>query len=141
MIVLLGFALAVGAGVLAVYLRNLGVSEADQLAMSGMYAFGDAVTFLFVAGLCALPPLVLLLRTLELGPRFWRAYATVSIVVATTGLIAALAVVTESFESTIRMLAPLRLIVSLLCVPIWAIALFPNPSRRRALAGRSQYCC
>ncbi len=58
-------------------------------ASSGMYAFGDAVLFVAIFGACALVPTGAALIFLRPYPRFWTVLATLGLVVALTGVAAA----------------------------------------------------
>ena len=78
-----GYAAALAAAALSVWVRNLFVSPADQLAMSGMLAAGDSIQFVLVAGALGLVPTFFLLRLLAQG---WpRALAWALLAVAATG--------------------------------------------------------
>jgi hypothetical protein len=57
-----GFALALAAGALAVWARNLMIDQRDASASSGMYAAGDAILFVGVACTLSLVPALFLLR-------------------------------------------------------------------------------
>jgi hypothetical protein len=73
-----------------VAMRIAGTSGPDAQASSGMYAFGDAITFVAVFGLCALVPTALALVFLRPHVRFWTVLSTIALCVAVTGVIAAL---------------------------------------------------
>ena len=66
----IGYALAVGVGVLAVMLNEMTIPADVSQASGGMVAFGDLLLFIGVAGVVALVPSWFLLRML-LG-RTWR---------------------------------------------------------------------
>ncbi len=59
-LILLGYIFACVVGSAAVWLRNQRIDPID--ASSGMYAFGDLLLFVFVAGMVALLPTALLIR-------------------------------------------------------------------------------
>ncbi len=87
--ILAGYALAVGAGVLAVWARSFTVDPADLAASSGMHAFADLVLFLAVAGVVAMAPTWMLLRALPRGERPWSIASAVFLVIGVTALAAA----------------------------------------------------
>jgi len=62
----------------------------DAQASSGMYAFGDALLFVFTFGVAALPPTGLALYFLRPVQRFWNVIAVGALVFASTGVVAAL---------------------------------------------------
>jgi hypothetical protein len=84
-----GYAAACAAGAAAVWLHDRTLSAADQLAMSGMLAFGDTVLFCAVAAPVAIVPTVALFGAIGRAPRFWRAYAVTSLLLAITGIVEA----------------------------------------------------
>ena len=63
-----GYALAVAGGCGSVWLANLARDPRVVDASSGMYAFGDLLHFLIVAGLLSLGPSWLLLRAIRRSP-------------------------------------------------------------------------
>jgi hypothetical protein len=81
------FALAFG----VTYLRMMAY-ENDPIAQasSGMYAFGDALLFVFTFGVAALPPTGLALYFLRPVQRFWNVIAVGALLFASTGVVAAL---------------------------------------------------
>src|SRR6185369_14148114 len=60
----------------------------DAAASSGMYAAGDAMLFVAVFGLASLLPTAAALYFLRTRPMVWTVLATVSVVVASTGVAA-----------------------------------------------------
>ena len=114
---IIGYVAAFFFGVAAVWLKNLGVSPQEMLASSGMFAFGDAITFLPVFAVAAVPPSIGLLRLIDFTPRVWRFYATGSLLIASTGLLAALLLFIRagtgpSLLGTVQMFAVLRVLVA-----------------------------
>jgi hypothetical protein len=85
-----GYALAWSAGVIAVWLKNLGIDPAVITASSGMFAFGDTFLFLIVAGVVAIVPSILLLGFIKPENKFWWILSSACLIVATTGMAAGL---------------------------------------------------
>ncbi len=140
-LVALGYVAAYFAGVAAVWWKNRGISEADQLASSGMFAFGDSVQFISVAALVAVVPTVLLFHLAGAAPRFWRIYSSAALLLAGTGSVAAallLSPVGAQYASlqSARALSVLRVLAG----PVFFLAFVPgllpaaSPYRRRSLA-------
>jgi hypothetical protein len=84
-----GYVAAALVAAVAVSLRMAATSGPVAQASSGMYAFGDAVLFLVVFGVCAVVPTAAGLFLLRPYRRFWTALSVTGIGVALTGLIAA----------------------------------------------------
>ena len=81
------FALACG----VTYLRiAANANNPDVHASPGMYAFGDAVLFVFAFGAAALPPTGLALYFLRPVRRFWDAIAVGALLLMSTGVAAAM---------------------------------------------------
>ncbi len=80
-----GHGLAAGAGVLAVWLKNRELAEADHVTSSGAFELGDLVLFVWAASFVALVPTVVLFRLLDPSPRVWHRYGRASLAVALTG--------------------------------------------------------
>lgn len=74
----------------AVAIRVASTSGPDAQASSGMYAFGDAVLFAAVFGVCALVPTGAALFFLRPYRRFWTVLAALGLAVAVTGIAAAI---------------------------------------------------
>jgi hypothetical protein len=72
----------------AVAIRVASTSGPDAQASSGMYAFGDAVLFAAVFGVCALVPTGAALFFLRPYRRFWTVLAALGLAVAVTGIAA-----------------------------------------------------
>jgi hypothetical protein len=139
-LIMLGYVAAGATGVLVVWLKNRRVSEADMLAMSGMYAFGDAVTFLLVASVVAIVPTLLLFQFIGTAPRFWRAYAIGSLCLSSTGLIAVLLWLLpfhtqNSTLEAFRSVSVLRVLAAPFFLLVAAPGLLPaaGPNRKRSL--------
>jgi hypothetical protein len=77
--VAIGYAVAVLAAGALVELGSRSRAPADVAASSGMFAFGDLLWFLLLAGLFSLPPTWLLARMLRRAERLWRSLARASL--------------------------------------------------------------
>src|SRR5262249_46658722 len=89
-----GYGIAFAAGSLSVWLKNRGISQADQLASSGMFAFGDFICFAFVSVLVALVPTGMLLKLLANSRRFWKFLSYFVLIFSTTSVLASLSLLT-----------------------------------------------
>lgn len=58
-----GYALSLAGGCAAVAAKNARIPPADQMAMSGMMAVGDLITFVLAAGFLSLAPTFFLLKS------------------------------------------------------------------------------
>ena len=74
----------------AVAIRVANTSGPDAQAASGMYAFGDAALFVAVFGLAALVPTAGALWLLRPYRRFWTVLSGLALLVAITGVAAAI---------------------------------------------------
>jgi hypothetical protein len=74
----------------AVAIRVATTSGPDAQASSGMYAFGDALLFVAVFGVCALVPTGAALFFLRPYRYFWTALSALGLAVAVTGVTAAI---------------------------------------------------
>ena len=123
-----GYALAWGSGTIAVWWHDRGLSPADQLAMSGMLAFGDTVLFCAVAAPIAILPTILLFARLGRAPRFWWLHARGSLLLSCTGVIEAglfLAPISKVPAGPLESLATLSP-VRVLAAPIFLLAYSPG---------------
>jgi hypothetical protein len=84
---MLGYVAACFVGSAAVWFKNVGISDAETTASSGMFAFGDAITFIAAFSVAAIAPSIGLLQLVRFGPRFWGIYARASFIIASTGLL------------------------------------------------------
>ena len=90
-IVVAGYAAALVLACGVTYLRMMMYEDDPQAqASSGMYAFGDALLFVFTFGVAALPPTGLALYFLRAARQFWNVIAVGALLIALTGVIAAL---------------------------------------------------
>jgi hypothetical protein len=83
-----GYIAAVLLASAAVAIRIAATSGPEAQASSGMHAFGDALLFTAVFGVCALVPTGALLVFLRPYRRFWTALAALVLTVAITGVTA-----------------------------------------------------
>ncbi len=137
--IVLGYLVSFGAASGAVWVRNFAFTEQDQLAMSGMLAFGDAIVFLAVGSFVALGPTLLLFAAIGASPRFWAAYTGLSVLIGSTGVVCAVAFVTPfslgaAFDA-FRGLSVLRLLATPFLLLAAAPGLLPvaRTARKRAL--------
>jgi hypothetical protein len=86
----LGYLAACLAGAGAVALKNRGISDAEMDSMSGMFAFGDALTFVTVGAAVAIVPTIGLFKLIGSRERFWSVYEKLSIFGAATAVLSAL---------------------------------------------------
>ena len=138
-----GYAFAWGAGSLAVWIRDRRISAADQLAMSGMMAFGDVVLFCAVAAPVAIVPTLLLFSLVRARPAFWRIYTMLSLLIASTGVIEAVFLLipwtmstSSAFSQTLHQAAPVRVLAAPIFLLVYTPGLLPSaaPFRKIALA-------
>src|SRR3954464_12693971 len=80
-------------GVVSVYISHTGGPDRDLY--SGMYAFGDSLVFLTGFGVGSTVPTALALVFLRQSRRFWVAFSVAALIVASTSLAAAAAIVLE----------------------------------------------
>jgi len=112
-------------------------------ASSGMYAFGDAVLFLGIFAVAAVPATCAGLFFLRPFPLFWRISASVALAMAATGVVVLVDfLVTQraaanSFLGGWAMLSPIRVILApLLAIGVGLGALFaPTRFTRSAFLG------
>ncbi len=86
--VLTGYLIAFLVASVAAYYRLLHTQGPEAQASPGMYAFGDAILFMFVFGIIALFPTGLALYFLRPYRSFWTAMSTISLTLAVTGILA-----------------------------------------------------
>jgi hypothetical protein len=135
----LGYVAAWFAGSAAVWLKNLGISEAEQLASSGMFAFADTFSFVAVASVVAIVPTAGLLGLMDPQARWWRIYGSAGLLVACTGLVAALAhLPLADGPSSALAAAQVLAVLRVLCAPLSLLLLMPGvfvapPATRKQL--------
>lgn len=120
----------VAAGYLAAAaLAGLAVTLFGNRGDGGMEAFGDLLLFLAAFALASLPATVVALIWLRPCPRFWRSTAVVALLVAASGVLAAV--------NLHSLISPLRILLAPLLLLSWALAgaLAPNRSSRWMLLG------
>ena len=91
-LIVVGYLTAFGVGALAVWTKNRFTPAADQVASSGMHAFGDLLLFAVFAGIPALVVTAALLFFLRDKKGFWNALSVLMLAVAAFGLVSAVAV-------------------------------------------------
>ena len=99
-------------------------SGPDAQASSGMYAAGDAFLFVAVFGVCALVPTGIALFFLRPYRRFWTVLSALGLVVAVTGVTAAILFLVgrqATAPSALAMLAGLS-VLRILVAPLLALA-------------------
>jgi hypothetical protein len=134
-------AILLALGVVSFYIDQ--TAGPDREASSGMYAFGDSLVFLAVFGAVSTIPTGLALVFLRQSRRFWIALSIAALVVASTSLAAAAAVLLEQQMPALTSLnawtplAVLRIFLSpLLAATFGLAALFaPQPRLRWYLFG------
>lgn len=117
----------------------------DNQASSGMSAFGDAILFLGVFGLAAIPATGAGLFLLRPHGQFWRAASVVAVAIAATGIAALVDYLVSgtsnggSLRGTWSILSPLRLLLAPAFAVVLSLAGVFSPGRaaRRALLGAS----
>jgi hypothetical protein len=137
-----GYLLAGGIGSAAVMLRYTWADPRDVIASSGMWAFGDALTFLAVAGGLALVPTFFLFRALRGRPGLWTVPSWALLLWGVIGVAAA--AIRFSPKSPAGALATLDVFAVLRFLPAplfagldamgWLVAPEPRTQRRLALA-------
>jgi hypothetical protein len=139
--VLGGYAAAAVVACLAVFARSSTIDPAVAQAASGMYAFGDTILFAGVFGVVALVPTAMALVFLRPFRRVWIVLAWVTLVTASTGVLAAVLFAigrsqTGSVLAAAAQVSVLRLLIApLLGLAFGVVALFcPTRSTRALLA-------
>ncbi|UPT75051.1 MAG: hypothetical protein M0D55_04880 [Elusimicrobiota bacterium] len=137
-----GYAFAFGAALVLAYVRVRMTSGPDRDASAGMYAFGDAMWFLFLLGCATIPATGLALYFLRSVRTFWKIFSGVALAVAATAAAATLIFFFGRSESTsllgkLSSLSVLRILVEPICAVMWTVAAIFAPERpfRLALLG------
>lgn len=133
-------AVAVASLVLRVYIAS--TSGPDRQTYGGMYAFGDSLLFLGVAGVAAIPATGAALFFLRSHRRFWKALSIGALATAATAVLAAvlfLAMRSATGHGLLyawAMMTPLRILAApLLALFFFLCGLFaPTRSARLCLA-------
>ena len=119
----------------AVAIRVANTSGPDAQAASGMYAFGDSALFVAVFGLAALVPTAGALWLLRPYRRFWAVLSGLALLVAITGVAAAILFVTgrhavgPSTLATLASFSVLRILVSPLLALVFLVSGWLAPHR------------
>lgn len=135
-----GYLAATGIATAVVALRIAATSGPDAQASSGMYAFGDALIFVAVFGVCALIPTAAALYFLRPYARFWTVLAALALALAITSLVAAIlyAVGRSETGTTLALWAQFS-VLRILIAPLFALTfmvsgiLCPHRTQRRTL--------
>ncbi|MSQ28031.1 MAG: hypothetical protein EXR51_07840 [Dehalococcoidia bacterium] len=118
----------------------MGIAPDVAEASSGMYAFGDLLLFVGVAGVVALVPTVALIRMLTRTPSIQEMVGWAALLVSTTSALSAAAIIgrldasEDPSWSGIGLLSSLRLIfvpVSVLFLFVGALAMPSGGAKRR----------
>jgi hypothetical protein len=114
-------------------------SGPESQASGGMYAFGDAILFLGVFGVCALVPTGAVLFFLRRYRRFWTVLSTLGVAIALTGITAAALYAfgrhaATSPLATLASLSVLRMLISPLLALTFALFALLSPARAPRLA-------
>jgi len=136
-VVVAGYVTAFLAAGVAMVLRVLLTQGDVANASSGMYAFGDTILFIAVFGVVALVPTGLALYWLRPVRRFWIVMAIAALVLAGTGLAAALVIALASSQPRwvgTAAFAVLRMLCAPLLAPAFLIGAAAAPTRRTRLA-------
>jgi hypothetical protein len=121
-LVALGYVGALLVALAVVAFRVVTTSGPEAQASSGMYAFGDALLFVSVFGGLALVPTVATLYFLRPYPMFWTALAIVAIMVALTGVAAAIVFAAGRHETSSTLAAWTALcVLRILGAPLFAV--------------------
>jgi hypothetical protein len=134
--VVAGYVIAVLAASAAVAVRVAHTSGPDSQASAGMYAFGDGLLFLAVFGVVAILPTGLALFFLRPYRVFWIVLSIVALVLAATGLLAAIVYVSASHWAAPHSawefwaaLSVLRMLPAPVLVMGFILAVFIAPNR------------
>lgn len=134
-LVFVGYGAAVTAAAALAGIRSRATPTASVAASPGMFAFGDLLWFLLLAGLFSLPPTWVLVRTLRGAERLWRPLARAGLPWAAMAPVAA-ALVVWSPGGGVVVLAFLRLLFTPISLVVflatWRTSAEPD-TRRRAL--------
>jgi hypothetical protein len=132
-----GYAAALVAASVAVYVRILNTQDAAAQASSGMYAFGDCLLFASVSGVLSLVPTALVLYYLRPFQRFWTVISCGALAVAVVGTATAIVMQTRHPDWLITMIL---FLVQILGAPLLGLAFLtfaaiaPSRSARWTLA-------
>jgi hypothetical protein len=134
-----GYVVALLIAAAAVAVRMAFTDGPEAQASSGMYAFGDAVVFVGIFGVCALAPTGAALLFLRTCDSIWKVVSVLGVATASTG-IAATIVYAIGRHATTGLLAAwsafavLRILVAPLFVLTFTVCAFFSPHRAARLA-------
>ena len=117
-IVVAGYVAAVAVASLVVHVYIAATSGPDRQTYGGMYAFGDSLLFLGVAGVAAIPATGVVLYFLRSHRGFWRLLSIGSLATAATAILASglfLAMRSATLHGVLQswaMVTPLRILVA-----------------------------
>jgi hypothetical protein len=138
-VVMGGYVAALLVASAAVAVRLVFTQGPQAQASSGMYAFGDAVVFVGIFGMCALMPTGAALLFLRTCDSFWKVVSVLGVATASTG-IAATIVYAIGRHATTGLLAAwsafavLRILVAPLFVLTFTVCAFFSPHRAARIA-------
>jgi hypothetical protein len=132
--VTLGYVIALVVATAGVACHVIATTGFGMRGYSGMNAFGDALLFLVVFAVAAIPPTGAALFFLRPNPRFWRAYSVVALVFGIIG-VAAFAVWAVDSRSVAAGLAFPGILIAPLCALNFLLSTLvaPNWGSRIAL--------
>lgn len=134
LMIVAGYAAALLIAGVAVYLH---ASYTDP-ASSGMSAAGDAMLFVCVFTVAAIPATAATFHALRAVKAFWTVAATLSLIIATTAVAGLFAIMLRHDAATARatwvMLAPLRILFAPVLATIYTLAQLFAPSRATRMA-------
>ncbi len=121
-----GGALIVASVVVSIYVAA--TNGPDRQDSAGMYAFGDAILFLAIFGVAAIPATGAALFFLRRKPSFWRVASVVALAIATTGIAALIEYLVprtytaDSYVGVWSALSPLRILLAPLCAIVFFLS-------------------
>jgi hypothetical protein len=130
-------ALLIASAAVAVRLAFTNGPEAQ--ASSGMHAFGDAVVFVGIFGMCALVPTGAALLFLRSCASFWKVVSALGVATASTGIAATIVYAVGRYETTGPLatwgaFSVLRILVAPLLLLTFAVCTVFSPSRPTRIA-------
>jgi hypothetical protein len=134
-IVVAGYVAAVAAAAVVVRIYVTATSGLDRQAYGGMYAFGDSLLFLGVAGVAAVPATGAALFFLRARRGFWRVLSIGGLVTAATGILASVlflatrAATGRGALQSWSMLTPLRILAAPMLALFFLLAGLFAPTR------------
>ena len=133
--VIAGYLAAIVVAGVVVHLYILATDSPDRVASGGMYAFGDSLLFLAVAGVASLPATGAALVFLRAYRPFWTALSVAGVAWAASGAFALLALLAphatapRSWLEMLAALSPLRALIAPLFALVFLLAGIVAPIR------------